>query len=215
MEEMCRKLRFILRRTPFTTMKPPINTSHILKRWRDQIRIAKTKIIKAKFGYLGKDAVIAFPLYYYGLENVYIGNGFQSGERLKLRTFSEWAGERHNPKITIGNNVSLQSDCHISAIDSVEIGNDVLIASFVFISDHQHGNKNYTDLNFPPLKRELSSKGPVVIEEKVWIGEKVTILPGVIIGRSSIIGAGSVVTKSIPPFSIACGNPAKVIKTVQ
>ncbi|MBL4677498.1 MAG: hypothetical protein JKY70_15040 [Mucilaginibacter sp.] len=54
---------------------------------------------------------------------------------------------------------------------------------------------------------------PVIIEDNVWIGETVSVLPGVTIGKGSIIGASAVVTKNIPPYSIAVGNPAKVIKT--
>jgi lipopolysaccharide O-acetyltransferase len=62
-----------------------------------------------------------------------------------------------------------------------------------------------------PQKRPLNSL-PVIISKNVWIGESVSILPGVRIGKASIIGANSVVTKDIPDYSIAAGNPAKVIK---
>ncbi|GAB1482744.1 hypothetical protein MASR2M78_15600 [Treponema sp.] len=65
----------------------------------------------------------------------------------------------------------------------------------------------------PPNQRFLSAT-TVEIQENVWIGEFVTILPGTIIGRGSVIGSNSVVTKSIPEYSIAVGNPAKVIKTI-
>lgn len=61
----------------------------------------------------------------------------------------------------------------------------------------------------------MYSKGDVSIGKNVWIGEKATILPGVTIGEGSIIGANSVVTKNIPPYSIACGIPAKVIKKLK
>lgn len=69
-----------------------------------------------------------------------------------------------------------------------------------------------SDLVYPPLLRPLYSKGQVVIGKNVWIGDKVTILPGVSIGDGSVIAANSVVTKSIPPYSIAAGIPAKIIK---
>ena len=173
------------------------------------------KRIKSRMGCLGENARFAMPVYSFGLENVTIGEIFSCGERLKLRTFSEWEGEKYTPGIKIGNNVNIQTDCHISAINSVEIGNDVLIASFVYISDHQHGLRDFSDLDIPPIKRGLSSKGSIKIGNKVWIGEKVTILPGVTIGDCSIIGAGSVVTKDIPPYSIACGNPARIIKRLR
>jgi lipopolysaccharide O-acetyltransferase len=90
----------------------------------------------------------------------------------------------------------------------------VLIASKVFISDINHGCYSGLPQDSPfskPNDRELSTK-PVLIEENVWIGENVCVMPGVTIGFGTIIGAGSVVTKSIPAYSIAVGNPAKVIK---
>ena len=64
----------------------------------------------------------------------------------------------------------------------------------------------------PPIKRELRTKGEVVIGDNVWIGDKASILPGVIIGKGSIVGANSVVTKDVPPFTVVGGNPAKIIK---
>lgn len=120
-----------------------------------------------------------------------------------------------NPQITIGDNVSIESDCHISAIDSVTIEDNVLMASFVYISDHSHGKCCEDDMAIPPIKRQLYSKGPVRICRNVWLGEKVTILPNVTVGEGSVIGANSVVTHDIPPYSIAVGNPARVIRSVE
>lgn len=119
------------------------------------------------------------------------------------------------PKLIIGNNVNIQSDCHIGCINEVIIEDGVLMASFVFISDHSHGQSIYSEMEIPPIERPLHSKGPIHICKNVWIGEKVSVLPNVTIGEGSIIGANSVVTKDIPPFSIACGVPAKVIKTIK
>ena len=66
-----------------------------------------------------------------------------------------------------------------------------------------------------PLKRELKEYGPLIIEDNVWIGYKVTIIGGITIGTGAIIGANSVVTKDIPPYSVAAGIPARVIKSLQ
>lgn len=65
-----------------------------------------------------------------------------------------------------------------------------------------------------PNKRPLVSKGTVVIEDNVWIGEMVCIMPGIRIGKSSIIGANAVVTKDVPSYCVVGGNPAKVIKNL-
>jgi lipopolysaccharide O-acetyltransferase len=125
-------------------------------------------------------------------------------------------GAAGNPLIRFGKDVQINDFVHIGAIESVTIHDHVLIASRVFISDHNHGcysgRSPHSDPHSVPVERQLSSS-PVVIEENVWIGESVSILPGVTIGRGSIIAAQSVVSRSIPPNSIAAGAPARVIKT--
>lgn len=166
-------------------------------------------------GKIGINPHILKPVITYGLENIVIGDNFHSGERLKLRTFSSWRNQKFSPEIVIGNNVNIETDCHISAINSVIIEDNVLMASFVYISDHAHGDINANSLICSPLERPLVSKGPVRICRNVWLGEKVTVLPGVTIGEGSIIGANSVVTKDIPPYCVACGSPAKVIKKLR
>lgn len=73
-------------------------------------------------------------------------------------------------------------------------------------------NHNHTSIDVPMILQENEREKAVFIENDVWIGSRVTILPGVTIGTGSIIGAGAVVSKEIPPFSIAVGNPARVVK---
>lgn len=116
-------------------------------------------------------------------------------------------------KIVFGKDVILNDSVHIAANDLIVIGNNVLIASKVFITDHNHGSYNANGCSplTPPNERPIESRS-VHIEDNVWLGEFVSVLPGVTIGFGSIIGTGSVVTKSIPPYSIAIGMPAKVIK---
>lgn len=94
------------------------------------------------------------------------------------------------------------------------LGNGVQLGRKVMINDTSHGDFVGDQLDIQPNLRPLKSKGPIIIEDNVWIGEMVCILGNVHIGRSSIIGAGSIVTHDIPAYSIAVGNPAKVIKTL-
>jgi acetyltransferase-like isoleucine patch superfamily enzyme len=115
------------------------------------------------------------------------------------------------PSISIGSDVSLGEFNHITAINSISIGDGVLTGRWVTISDNAHGNLD-DDTALMPSERDLYSKGSVTIEDNVWIGDKVTILPNVRIGEGSVIGANSVVTKDIPPFCVAAGNPAKIIR---
>jgi len=147
-----------------------------------------------------------------GGEFIDIGNNFSCFSRLRLEAYSRFGEQKFSPQITIGNNVSLNFDCHIACIDKIIIEDNVLVASKVYISDHSHGRNSIEEISIPPGKRKLYSKGPVIIRDSVWIGEGACILAGVEIGRCSIVGANSVVTKSIPPNSIVGGVPAKVIK---
>jgi lipopolysaccharide O-acetyltransferase len=155
--------------------------------------------------------LIRFPIDIRGKRNIDFGKHLTTGYHCRLETYSSC-----NRKILqIGKGVQINDFVHITAIESVIIGDNVLIASKVFISDSLHGsykgNELDSDPQIPPEKRCLSSS-PVFIDENVWIGESVSILPGVRIGKSAIIGSNSVVTKNIPEYCIAAGNPAKIIK---
>lgn len=93
-------------------------------------------------------------------------------------------------------------------IGPVIIGNDILIAQNVVITGQNH---NYVNVDLP-ISQQKDIVKEIRIEDEVWIGANVVIVPGVIIGRHSIIAAGSVVTKDVPPRSIVGGNPAKLIR---
>lgn len=117
--------------------------------------------------------------------------------------------------LSFGYNVQLNDFVHITARENVKIGDNVLIASKVYISDCSHGSYKGNDYDSSPktipIDRELYST-PIIIEDNVWIGEFVSILPGVKIGKGSIIGSNSVVSRDIPDFVIAVGSPARPIK---
>lgn len=93
-------------------------------------------------------------------------------------------------------------------IGPVTIGNDVMFAQHIVLSGLNHG---YEDVNTTPHNQPLT-KNRIVIEDEVWIGANSVVVAGVTIGKHSVIAAGSVVTKNIPPYSVAVGNPARVIK---
>lgn len=157
--------------------------------------------------------IIRRPYYIRGKKLIKFGMGFTTGVGMRLDAFAD---NTDKYLIEFGNNVQVNDYVHIAAVASVKIGNNVLIASKVFITDHNHGNYGidegpHSNPFIPPDKRPLT-KHEVVIEDNVWIGEFVSVLPGVTIGEGSIIGSMSVVTKTIPPYSIAVGIPAKVIK---
>ena len=92
------------------------------------------------------------------------------------------------------------------------IGNNVLMGRKIFITDNNHGGSDRGNLDIPPSLRQLYSNGPVIIEDNVWIGEKVSILSNLHIGKGAIVAANAVVTKDVPPYAIVGGCPAKIIK---
>jgi acetyltransferase-like isoleucine patch superfamily enzyme len=157
--------------------------------------------------------LIRFPLDMRNAKNIQLGKGFTCGHGCRIEACN-YGLSKNNLSLRIGDNVEINDFVHISAFSRVDIGDDVLIASKVYISDVNHGNVGdgeVYDISIPHRLQEPHAR-PIVIEDNVWIGESVCILGGVTIGRGSIIGAMSVVTRSIPPHSIAVGNPAKVIK---
>ena len=110
--------------------------------------------------------------------------------------------------LSIGKNCELGYNNHITSIKSVTIGDYVLTANNVYISDNIH---EYLDVTKPVIQQPIRFKGAVNIGDGVWIGENACII-GVSIGKNSVIGANSVVTKDIPDFSVAVGAPAHVIR---
>jgi len=155
-----------------------------------------------------KAKLLRRPLYVRGRSGLKYSEGLTFGHACRLDLKSD--------KITlkIGKNCQFGDYTHIVAHQEVYIGDNVLAASKIFISDTEHGNysgENQSSPDIPPAKRELLSK-PVKIGNNVWLGENVCVLSGVSIGEGAIIGANSVVTKDIPKHVIAVGIPAKPIK---
>lgn len=116
-----------------------------------------------------------------------------------------------NPhKIELGDNVFLGPGTELYGAGEIKIGNGVIFAPDVCIYSRTH-NFDSPDLKALPYdNRMLVSK--VFIGDYVWIGKRVIILPGVKIGKGAVIGAGSIISKDIPDYAIAVGNPAKIIK---
>lgn len=112
--------------------------------------------------------------------------------------------------IEIGNRSGVGVDAWIRA--EVVIGNDVMMGPRVTIYGRYH---NFDRVDIPMVEQGMGVYEKILIEDDVWIGAGVIILRGVKIGKGSIIGAGSVVIKSVPPYAIVSGNPAKIIRKRQ
>ena len=116
----------------------------------------------------------------------------------------------NNCKLFIGEGTYIGPNCHIAGTkNNIKIGKNVIIADRTFISTTDY---RYEDITKPILSQGFISKGDIIIGDECWIGVGSSILSGVKIGKHSIIGSNSVVTHDIPPYSVAVGNPARVIK---
>ena len=169
---------------------------------------------KVRGWFIFKNArLIRFPFRVRGKQYIKIGKGFTTGFNCRIDALNiNNLDEKY--LIEIGENVEINDEVHIGATEKIIIEDNVLIASKVYISDHNHGSYKGDEQDSPmsiPKERKIHSS-PIKIEKNVWIGELCCILQGVTIGEGSIIGAMSVVTKDIPPYTIAVGSPAKLIK---
>lgn len=185
----------------------------LLEKYREKKIYADKKAIPFKrigeHFFIGKDYRITNPQF------MEIGQHFWVLDRLRLDAIDRFQDQVFSPKIIIGNNVHINNDVHIGCINRIEIGDNCLLASRIYISDHNHGNFTKEDLQTAPNRRPLVSKGPVIIKNNVWIGEGVAILPNVTIGENTIIASNAVVTRDVPPNSIVGGVPAKIIKQLE
>lgn len=115
---------------------------------------------------------------------------------------------RQNCKLLIGDGTYIGRFCHIYATSKIEIGTKVLIADRVYIADNLHEFKN---INVPIIDQGVRQTNEVKIGDGAWLGENVSVI-GASVGKQSVIGANSVVTKDIPDYCVAVGSPARVIK---
>ena len=198
----------------------------ILKYWQKK---KQEKVLK-RFRSCGKDVSFANNYFLINPQLIDIGEGSSFSDGLVLTAWDKYLVmtpdtyihtyihtyeetiQEFSPSIQFGRNCNIGRNNHISAITDIKIGDNLLTGQDVTITDNSHGDCSSSDVDIPPSFRALSSKGPVVIGNNVWIGSKATILSGVKIGNNVVVGANSVVTKSIPDNAVVAGIPAKIIK---
>jgi acetyltransferase-like isoleucine patch superfamily enzyme len=115
-------------------------------------------------------------------------------------------------RIRIGSGVFLNLGVMVSALELVEIGDHCMLANGCFVTDANH---RFDDPHRPVPWQGFTSKGPTRLGDNVWCGTHVVVTSGVTIGERSVIGANSVVNSDIPPYSIAAGAPARVLRTIE
>lgn len=156
--------------------------------------------------------IVKSPIYLNGGKYISVGNNTIIGRNVSLQCWDMYKKQSFHPDLSIGKNCSVRDDGHITCCNQIYIGNNVRIGPKVLITDNSHGASTRELLDINPIDRPLFSKGPVIIEDNVWIGEKASIMPNVRIGRGAIVGANAVVTKDVPSYCIVGGNPARILK---
>ncbi len=182
----------------------------------DNLKSVKTHFytgrMRKRFYFLGKGTTIAHKmLIIKGAELISIGEHCAIGKNAVLTAWNKSACEKR-PLIVIGDDCYIGAFIHITAVNGVKIGNNLLTGTNVLITDNSHGLSDKETMMLPPFDRSIVSKGKVVIGDNVWIGNNVCVMPGVNIGDGAIIGANSVVTKNVPSYSVVAGTPAHILK---
>lgn len=143
------------------------------------------------------------------------GRIYQKIRAWMVRGFIEYCGKNisiehkawFNPELSIGDNSGIGMNCRVSG--RTYIGNDVMMGPDCIMYSYSHAHSR---IDIPMDQQGFEEETPIHIGNDVWIGAKVIILPGVTIGDHVIIGTGAVVTKDIPDYAIAAGNPARIIR---
>lgn len=166
-----------------------------------------------RFGAFGERSVICFPHNTIMNERyIRIGSGTMIGPGVTLSAGMVPGQEcMFDPVVEIGDRCLIGKGSGIVGHLSIQIGDDVWTGHHVYITDQNHG---YEDPNLP-ISEQTQPERPVTIGNGSWIGHGSVILPGATIGEHVVIGANSVVTGTIPSFSVAVGSPAKVIRTIE
>lgn len=167
-----------------------------------------TRLVRGSFGAMGKGCQIMLPFKSGNAKDIYLGENVYICGGAWIDCFKQYGEQKWQPKLVIEDGVYIGHRSHIMVVGEMRIGKNALIADKVYISDNLHG---FEDVNQPIMPQPLKH-APVTIEDEAWIGENVCVLPGVTIGKHSVIGSNSVVSRSIPPYSVAVGSPARVIR---
>ena len=190
-------------------------TMRVLNFLRRPAQAFYTSWIANEFNKCGDDCHIGGFSQLIGAKHISLGNRIYIGKEIVWEVYDHFLDQEFQPSLTFGNDSSFGDGGHISCINKVAVGNGVRIGRKVFITDNSHGTSERSQLTTPAHQRPLFSKGPVIIEDYAWIGEMSCIMPGVTIGCGSIVAANSVVTKDIPPYCIAAGVPATIVRQME
>jgi len=158
--------------------------------------------LASSFEAFGPRSRLSLPVQLHGERRIAIGARVYFGPGCWLLT--------HQPSghLEIGDGTSIAGYCVLSAAVDIRIGRRVLFARNVYVADHRHG----FEADVPVLDQPLGDLRPISIEDGAWLGQNAVILPGVTVGRGSVVGANAVVREDVPPRCVVAGAPARVIR---
>jgi len=166
----------------------------------------KTRFYYSRFfGRIGRRSKLSKPLRLKNVQNIFIGNNVTIHKYAFLLTL-RLAGSPP-PRLVINDGCTIGHFSHITCVNELAIGRNVLIADRVHISDNSHV---FADPNVPIIRQGVTTKGKVNIGEGTWIGEGVSVL-SCNIGKNCVIGSNAVVVNDVPDYCVAVGVPARVI----
>lgn len=157
--------------------------------------------------------LIRRPFYIRGRQYMQYGSGFTTGYHCRFEMY-RIDKKQDTYLIKLGQNCKFGDRVHLSAVESITIGDNCLFASNILVTDNEHGSYAGSHHSSPyeePDKREIYTN-PVAIGKNCWIGENVVILPGATLGHGVVVGANSLVKGNFPDNCIIGGSPAKILK---
>jgi acetyltransferase-like isoleucine patch superfamily enzyme len=170
-----------------------------------------TVLLRGSFHSFGSGSVMVPPARLDGTEWVSVGRGVFIGQGCWLRADPECGEAREGAALVIGDGVSLAGNVVLSAVSSLVIEPEVLMARGVYVADHGHA---FDRAGVPVQHQGTTNVRPVRIERGAWLAQNVVVMPGVTIGAGAVIGANSVVNRDVPPRTVAVGAPARVIRSI-
>jgi len=181
----------------------------VAKKLRLRFSELHTWLLSNSFERIGEGVRIDFPIRIEQPGSISIGNGCVLYSRSWFNPVAAWSGQQYNGKIVLGDRVLVGYGCQISSASSVVIEDDVTVAAGVVIVDHIHDHRHVDTAIFAA---PLSEPKPVRIGKRAFLGVYCFIGPGVQIGEQAVIAANAVVTKDVPAYCIAVGNPARLTR---
>lgn len=188
-----------------STMRPIERLFHRFSKCKTRLF---TLVLASQFRQIGKGTRIEPPFRFANIQEICLEDNVIIHRDSWLLVLGGLNG-KSEPRMVIKSHAGIGMGATISAAEGVTIGEHALLARNVYISDNSHAFENVID---PIMLQGIDKPAPVSIGRHSWLGQNVCVLPGVTIGEHCVIGANSVVNRSIPDFSVAVGAPARVVK---